>query len=154
MIERSKPMFSRVIVVTGLLLGLAGVAASPAYAGGGGCKGCNLPPSKVVRTYSDVWHKKKVINHRVVLHRTKVKNHNKLILYKHIRRHHHPKVHVTTYVHKLTILHKHNTYKKHVKRDVHLKPEITRVTRHEYPKPRHIHKYYTYDCGCGKKGYY
>jgi hypothetical protein len=153
-------MFSRVIVmVSGLAFGIATIAAGPAFAGGygkkGSCDGCSLPPSKVVRTYSNVTHPTKYIHKRVVVPQTKVKHHNKLILYKHIKRHHHPKVHVTTYVHKLTVIHKHNTYKKHVKRDVHLPPTITRKVRHEYAKTRHIHKYFTYDCGCGTgKGHY
>jgi hypothetical protein len=147
-------MFSRVVVlVSGLVFGLATVAANPAFAGGygkKGCDGCNMRPTKVIPIYSDVWHKKKIINHRVPVPKTKVINHNKLILYKHIKRHHHPKVHVWTYVHQLTVIHKHNTYKKHVNKDIDLPPEITRTRRDVHAKTIHKNEYHTYDCGCGK----
>jgi hypothetical protein len=154
-VQRVNVMFSRVIVlVSGLVFGLATVAVDPAFAGGYGgkkpCHGCNMPPSKVVRTYSDVWHKK-VVPHTVVIPKKKVVNHNKLILYKHIKRHHDLTVHKTTYIHRTTIVHRHNTYKKHVKHDQHI-PHVKYVKLHKY-ETRHKHVHSTIDCGCGKGHY-
>ena len=107
-------MISRILVAMGAVLALGLAAAAPAQANGGyererqvrGCPGCNLKPSRVIRTSSKRQHVR-VVHHTRVVPSTRVVNHNRLVLHRHTVNHRHHYASRHQYRHERQVRHVH-----------------------------------------------
>ncbi len=138
-------MISRILVAMGAVLALGLAAAAPAQANGGyererqvrGCPGCNLKPSRVVRTSSKRQHVR-VVHHTRVVPSTRVVNHNRLVLHRHTVNHRHLTVHRHRIIHRVTVVNRYNTFHRRAVNHRH-----HYASRHQYRherQVRHVHQ--------------
>jgi hypothetical protein len=154
-IERIVVMFPRFLVLLcGLVFGFAQLGPDEALANGhrpkgGNCRGCNLPPSKVVNTYKTV-NTSNVVHHRKVIPHVRVVNHDKLVLHKRNVHHRHTTIHKTNIVHREIVLHRHNTF--HRRAVAHTRSHHNRHVTYHTRTVEHRHvKGGDFWCNCGAR---